>query len=102
MWTFATVFLTPVLNQLPGMAYRDEPMLVQAFIPELAVEAFNVSVLLRVAKLDEAQVQSLAISPLFIEHLAGKCHVALPAAPAGSLRGVQVTRCRPRLPDIPW
>jgi hypothetical protein len=43
----------------------------QAFIPEFAMEAFDVSVLPRLAGLDATQMQALAVSR-FIQCLAGK------------------------------
>ncbi|MPN40286.1 hypothetical protein SDC9_187822 [bioreactor metagenome] len=71
MGPLGIVFLPPVFDDLTGMAHRHEPVLVQTFIPELTVEAFDVSILLWFAWLNEAQAQSLAICP-FIEHLAGE------------------------------
>jgi hypothetical protein len=46
-------------------------LLVQAFIPEFAVETFNVGILLRLAWLDKAQLQLLPIGPL-VQRLADK------------------------------
>lgn len=57
MRPLAIVFLAPLLDDLPSVPHRDEPVLVQAFISELAVKALNVRVLLRLAWLDEAQPQ---------------------------------------------
>jgi hypothetical protein len=45
----------------PIQHLRHEPMLVKAFILELAIEALDVSVLLRFGRLDEAQMQSLTV-----------------------------------------
>jgi hypothetical protein len=46
-------------------------MLIQTFISELAIEAFDVRILLRFARFDESQLKLLAIRP-FIEGLADK------------------------------
>src|SRR5690606_8073008 len=69
MWPLSIVVLPPLLDELPGMAHRHEPMLVQAFISELAVEALDITILLRFAGLNEAQLQPHSVSP-FIQRLA--------------------------------
>ena len=46
-------------------------MLIQAFTSKLALEAFNVCILLWLARLDESQLQLVAVSP-FVEHLANE------------------------------
>ncbi|MDB5770092.1 MAG: hypothetical protein JWM42_466 [Burkholderia sp.] len=56
MRPLVVVFLAPFFNYLPGMAHRDEPMLVQALIPEFAVEALDVRILLWLAGLDKVRV----------------------------------------------
>jgi len=45
------VVLTPVINYM-GMKNIAEPVLIQAFIPKAAVEAFNESVLSWLIRLD--------------------------------------------------
>ena len=42
----------PTRDDLPRFGQIQESMLIQAFVPESAVEAFNVSVLHRLARLD--------------------------------------------------
>jgi len=42
---FGVVLDSPRLNQAPGMAHGGKPVLVQTFIPETAVETFNVKAL---------------------------------------------------------
>jgi hypothetical protein len=61
--------LALVLDRLPRVAHRDEPMLIPTRIPKSAAEAFDISVLLRFARLGEAQLQTVAASP-FAECLA--------------------------------
>jgi len=43
--THTVVLLSPGLDLLPGILDRHEPVAVQAFVPELAVETFDESVL---------------------------------------------------------
>jgi chromate transporter len=42
----AVVFDPPSLNSLSGVREAQEPVLVEAFIPELAVEAFDVRIVM--------------------------------------------------------
>jgi len=65
------VFLAPVLDDLSGMTHRQEPVLIEAFIPESTVKAFNKAVLGWLAGLDEVDMNTVCISP-FIHELAGK------------------------------
>jgi hypothetical protein len=47
--TTLIVFLTPDLNQLPGFGQRGKPVRVQALIAERSVEAFDESIVGRLA-----------------------------------------------------
>ena len=71
MWALAIVFPRPLGNGFSSMSYRYEPVLIQALVPELAVEALDISVLLRLPGLNEVQLQSLPVSPL-VECLVGE------------------------------
>lgn len=53
----------PLLDDLAGVADAVEPVLVQAFVAEFAVEALHVAVLLRLARLDEGVLHPVAIAP---------------------------------------
>ena len=48
----------PGRNDGPSLRQRSEPVLVQALVAELAVEALHVRVLRRLAGLDEAQLDA--------------------------------------------
>ena len=69
MWPLGVVLDPPRFNDLSGMRHRQEPVFIQAFVPELAVEAFNVRVLIGLPGSDEHQVDTGLIRP-GIEHLA--------------------------------
>lgn len=49
----AVVVMAPVADLFAGVPQRPEPVQVQAFIPELAVEALDEGILDRLAGLDE-------------------------------------------------
>ncbi len=53
----------PSFDGLPNFRQRPEPVLVQAFIPHLAVEAFDESILQGLPRRDEVQLRALFISP---------------------------------------
>ena len=57
MWPFRVVLLTPRFDRPSGMIHRDEPVLVQTLVAELAVEALDVLVLDRLARPDERQAR---------------------------------------------
>src|ERR1700676_2986110 len=54
----------PGLDHLACVSEIHEPVLVQAFIPELAVEAFDECILCGLATLDEVQRHLVLIGPL--------------------------------------
>jgi len=58
----------PVCDGFPGVVQRQEPVLVQAFLAELAVERFDVSVLHGASRGDEVQRHLILIGPL-VQHL---------------------------------
>ena len=49
------VVLSPLINFKASFVQASEPMLIQAFVSELAIQAFNKSVLCRLAWLDKAK-----------------------------------------------
>jgi len=57
------VFLSPRFNDLLGFLQGPEPMLVQAFISELFVEAFTKGVLNRLARINEMQLHAMPVRP---------------------------------------
>ncbi len=65
----------PGLDHLPCVSKIHEPVLVQAFIPELPVEAFDQCVLRRLAALDEVQRHLILIRPLIHDPAGELCPV---------------------------
>ena len=63
------VFDPPGFDDPPDLRHRDEPVLVQALVPEPAIEALDVGVLVRLAWPDERQLHAGFVSPA-VEHLA--------------------------------
>ena len=59
----------PVLDDATGGRKGQEPVLVQTLVAKLAVEAFDVRVLVRFAGPDEGKLDGTSIRP-FVEHLA--------------------------------
>ena len=57
------VVLPPDSDRVPGLRQRVEPMLVQAFVPKIAVETFNVAVLHWAARLNQDVANPVSLSP---------------------------------------
>jgi hypothetical protein len=57
------VVLPPDGDRLPGLGQRLEPMLVQAFVPELAVETLDVAVLHGATRLNQNVTYSMGLRP---------------------------------------
>ena len=57
------VVFPPIANDLRCFVQRSEPVLVQAFVSEFAVEAFDKWVLSRLAWLYELQFSTVAFGP---------------------------------------
>lgn len=55
--------MRPAFDTGPGLEQCREPMLVQTFIAQPPVEGLNVGILVRLARLDQAQGNSLLVSP---------------------------------------
>jgi len=53
MWPFLIVFFPPSFDDVFGFLQPREPVLVQAFVTELAIEAFAERILYWLARLDE-------------------------------------------------
>ena len=64
MWADVIVILPPCLDEMTGMGERQEPVLVEAFIAELAVEAFGVAVLCWLARSDVVPFDMVMMCPL--------------------------------------
>lgn len=58
MRALAIVFLSPIFNDFSGMSDREKPVLVEALISELAIEAFDVRILLGLAGINEIQAHA--------------------------------------------
>ena len=58
-------------NRTLGIREADEPTLVEAFVPQAAVEAFDEAVLYRLPRLDALQRHAVLVRPL-IEGFAAK------------------------------
>ena len=65
----AVVVEPPSLDDLAGIGEIEEPVLVEAFVAEPPVEAFDEGVLGRLAEVDEVEADAVAPGPL-VEHLA--------------------------------
>ncbi len=63
MWTFRVVVDPPVFDDFACFTDAREPVLVQAFLSEPAIEAFDVGILGRLAGINEVQLNALVISP---------------------------------------
>lgn len=63
MWPDFVKSLPPLLHFLPGVVKGQEPMRVQAFVTELAVEGFDEAVVGRLARPREIQHNALLVSP---------------------------------------
>ena len=63
MWPELVVVLPPDRCGAPGLVQRLEPLFVQTFIPELAVEALDIAVLHRPARLDQDVPDAVAVCP---------------------------------------
>ena len=61
MWPFRVVILTPSFNDLLGAVQTDKDVVVQAFIPELAVKAFDIGILHRFAWLNEPELDTVFV-----------------------------------------
>jgi hypothetical protein len=64
MWTYGVVVETPDLNYGLGIGEVEKSMLVQAPVPEAAVEAFDEGVLHGSARLDESGGNVVVMRPL--------------------------------------
>ena len=57
------VVLSPGGDGCPGLAQRLEPLFIQAFVTELAIETFDVAVLHGAARLDEEVPDAVRVCP---------------------------------------
>src|SRR5208283_4736466 len=62
--TLLVIVPPPLLDDLPGIADGNEPVLVQALVAELAVEALDIAVLHRFSRLDEVLLHPFGEAPL--------------------------------------
>lgn len=83
VWSHLVVVAAPLGDDAAGLDQRREPMLVEAFVAELAVEALDVAVLHKPARLDQQVLDAMLLRP---------CD----EGPAGELRTV-VRAHRPRV-----
>ena len=60
---FQVVILSPGFNDLLGAVQTDEDVVVQAFFAEFAIEALDICVLNRVARLNEPELDAVLLSP---------------------------------------
>ena len=61
VWSNSVVVLPPGLDSLSGFVQAAKPVLIQAFVPQPAIEALDVRVLDRLARLDEVQLHPLRV-----------------------------------------
>jgi hypothetical protein len=67
VWPLLVAVPPPLLHPLLGIRHRQEPVLVQAFLPEPAVERLHDGVVRRLAGPDEVQHDPVPVRPL-VEH----------------------------------
>src|SRR5438034_9902729 len=79
----------PFFNDLPGVNKSQEPVLVEALVPQAAVEALDEGVLDGLAGLDEAQTHAAFIGPL----------IERPASKLGAVVQRDLSRSCPALGD---
>jgi hypothetical protein len=70
VWAALVVVEAPGFDDVSCLIQRSEQVLVEAFIPVLAIEAFDVGVLHRLAGTDEVQLDAFLVCP-GIQRLAG-------------------------------
>ena len=63
MWPELVIVFTPILHFYPRVVKAHEPMGVQALAAELAVEAFDIAVIRRLARPGKVQDHLLVIGP---------------------------------------
>lgn len=63
VWSHLVVVLAPDGDDLAGLRQGFEPVLVEAFVPELAVEALDVGVLGGLARLDKDVLNTSCLHP---------------------------------------
>src|SRR3954469_4192126 len=63
MWPNCIVVDSPLFDQRTGIRQADEPVLVQAFISELAIEALDMPILGRLARRGKVEHDLLLSSP---------------------------------------
>ena len=63
MWSNLVVILTPDGDTLTGLSQGFQPVLVEAFVPELAIEAFDIGVLGGFARLDQDVLNASCLHP---------------------------------------
>ena len=57
------VVLSPSLDCPTGVRQVDEPVFVEAFVPELSIEAFHIGVLNRLARFDTTELNARSLRP---------------------------------------
>jgi hypothetical protein len=84
------VISPPLFNPLPGIGHREEPLCVQAFGPQAAVERLNVGTIRGRSGSGEVDLHPVQIRPL-VQHSVGKSWAIVhpqalrPAAAPGDL-----------------
>ena len=71
MWPALVVVAPPGCHLHPCFCQARESVLVQALVTGLAAERLDEGVLCRLARLDQLELEAVAVSPL-VEHLAGE------------------------------
>lgn len=59
----AIVVEAPRLDGVPGLCQTEKPVFVEALVPEPAVEALHIGILVRLARLDEVQLNAVGVRP---------------------------------------
>ena len=71
MWPVVVVLLSPLLDPLPGLLDRLEPVDIQTFLPKARIEVLDKLILHGLSGANEVETNAVLIS-LFIQGLRGK------------------------------
>ena len=64
MGTHLIIVLPPLVNLVPGILQRQEPMGIEAFLPQAPIEAFHLGIVGRFVRTAEVELDPALICPL--------------------------------------
>jgi hypothetical protein len=83
------IIIEAVIDLLPGIDQRDEPVFVQALIAELAVVAVHICVFDLLARLDEVPLYPVFVGPRLVN--SGPLSLWICAAPVSAVSSTRVS-----------